>query len=145
MHIFAMPPQTATKALLSSCNLPTQDLTDEHFKHFFGCGRNQELDGVVGVEIYGAAGLLRSLAVAEQARGLGCGKRLIQEAELHAANQGVQEIYLLTSTARSLFESLGYTAIPRDAAPPSIRVTKEFASICPSSATLMRKQFPTQP
>lgn len=89
----------------------------------------------------GVVGLLRSLAVAESDRGLGCGKRLIQEAELHAASQGVQDRYLLTSTARPLFESVGYAAISREAAPPAIRGTTEFSSVCPASATLMHKRI----
>lgn len=141
MHIFPTPPKEATKALLTSCSLPIQDLTDRHFEHFFGCGDERNPDGVVGLEVLESVGLLRSLAVAKVSRGSGCGKRLIQEAELYAVSQGVKELYLLTSTARSLFESVGYTAASRDTAPPAIRATAEFSSICPASATLMHKRI----
>lgn len=79
MHIFPTPPKEATKSLLASCSLPTQDLTDKHFEHFFGCGDERNPAGVVGVEVLGSVGLLRSLAVAEAARGSGCGRRLIHE------------------------------------------------------------------
>lgn len=140
MHIFRTPPQAATKALLESCSLPTQDLTDKHFEHFIGCGNEEDPAGVVGVEILGTEGLLRSLAVAEDARGSGCGRRLIQEAELYAASKGIHELYLLTNTAQPLFESVGYAAVSRDSAPPSVRATAEFSTVCPASATLMRKR-----
>ena len=128
MHIFPAPPHAATKALLASCSLPINDLTDKHFEHFFGCGDEDNPAGVVGVEVLGTVGLLRSLAVTETARGLGCGKRLIQEAELHAASQGIQELFLLTSTARPLFESLGYVAVSRDTAPRAIMATADEVS-----------------
>jgi amino-acid N-acetyltransferase len=139
VHVFRAPPQSATKALLTDCKLPTRDLTDQHFQHFFGCGQEENPAGVVGVEVLGTVGLLRSLAVAESARGRGCGKRLVQEAELYATRQGVQELYLLTTTAHRLFESLGYAEVARDTAPSAIKATSEFSSICPGSATLMRK------
>ena len=140
MNIYQKPRRAVAEALLMSCNLPTQDLTDDHFAHFFGCGKEESPVGVVGVEVHGSAGLLRSLAVAESARGAGLGKRLIQEAERYAAQQGVQDLFLLTNTAAALFMSLGYAAIARHAAPASIQATKEFSSICPASATLMRKR-----
>ena len=78
MNIYQKPRRAVTEALLMTCNLPTQDLTDDHFEHFFGFGKAESPAGVVGVELHGAAGLLRSLAVAEAARGAGLGKRLIQ-------------------------------------------------------------------
>jgi len=140
VNIYQKPRRAVTEALLMTCNLPTQDLTDDHFEHFFGCGKAESPAGVVGVELHGSAGLLRSLAVAESARGAGLGKRLIQEAERYAAQQGVQDLFLLTNSAAELFMSLGYTAIPRHAAPASIQATNEFSSICPASATLMRKR-----
>lgn len=141
MHIFPAPPPTAAKALLASCALPTEDLTDEHFQHFFGCGPEEDPAGVIGLEILGSVALLRSLAVAEATRGSGCGKRLIQEAEWHAARQGIHEIYLLTNTAQDLFESVGYVAVSRDTAPPTIKSSSQFSALCPASTTLMHKRI----
>jgi len=143
MHIFANPPEGQTKALLTACNLPIEDLDAGRIEHFLGCGDAQRPLGVVGVEIYAPVALLRSLAVAESARGSGCGKRLIAEAEAYAARRGVEEIYLLTNTAARLFESLGYAVASRESAPAAIRATREFSSLCPDSATFMVKRIAT--
>jgi amino-acid N-acetyltransferase len=139
MHIFAKPSKQQIAALLSECDLPFEDLTNEHLEHFFGCGKEDAPKGVVGLEIYGSVALLRSLAVAKSARGRGCGRTLVDAAERYAKTRGTKEIFLLTTTAKSLFESLGYEVAPRDSAPDAIKATSEFSSVCPASATFMRK------
>ncbi|MEZ5649408.1 MAG: arsenic resistance N-acetyltransferase ArsN2 [Burkholderiaceae bacterium] len=141
LNIFADPPEMPAKALLAECGLPVEDLSAGHFQHFFGCGAETHPAGIVGVEVHGTVGLLRSLAVAERARGVGCGKRLVRQAENHARQLGIVELFLLTNTARTWFESLGYETIARDRAPLSIRTTAEFSSLCPSDASLMRKSL----
>jgi len=141
MHIYPRPPAAKVKDLLAACNLPTSDLQTSHFEHFFGCGRETEPKGVVGVELYGKVGLLRSLAVDEASRGRGCAKRLVREAEKHAARNGVQSLYLLTTTAEEFFESRGYVKVERASVPESIRATREFSSLCPSTSAIMVKQL----
>lgn len=141
MHIYPRPPAAKVKDLLAACNLPTSDLKDGHFEHFFGCGRETEPKGVVGVELHGKVGLLRSLAVDEATRGRGCAKRLVREVEQHAARNGVQSLYLLTTTAERFFQSQGYVKVARSSVPESIRATREFCSLCPSSSTIMVKQL----
>lgn len=118
-----------------------EDLHANSFEHFLGCVHEDVLSGVVGLEIYGSVALLRSLAVVESSRGLGCGKRLVAEAEAYAMGRGVKQIYLLTDTAASLFESLGYVSAERESAPNAIRTTAEFSSICPVSAAFMVKHI----
>ena len=85
MNIYRHPGEVGTKELLLSCNLPVQDLEPAHFEHFFGCGSEPSPEGVVGLELFGTSALLRSLAVTPKARGLGCGRRLVAMAEVHAA------------------------------------------------------------
>lgn len=141
MHIYLRPPAARVKDLLAACNLPTSDLETSHFEHFFGCGRETEPKGVVGVELYGEVGLLRSLAVDEATRGRGCAKRLVSEVEQHAARNGVRSLYLLTTTAEKFFQSQGYVKVARSSVPESIRATREFSSLCPSSSVIMVKQL----
>lgn len=141
-RIFQRPPEAGVRRLLADCGLPDADLTPEHFEHFFGCGSERELEGVVGVELHGTDALLRSLAVAQSARGRGCGSALVAEAERYARTRGVTRMYLLTATAEPFFQKRGYARTPRESAPESLRTTREFAALCPASATFMLKALP---
>lgn len=140
MQIFARPRRAQVIALLAACGLPFEDLHAEQFEHFFGCGTEDDTAGVVGIEIHGAVALLRSLAVATTSRGLGLGKVLVAAVEDHAKQKGVKDIYLLTTSARRIFESLGYQEVARECAPDPIRTSPQFSTICPASATFMWKR-----
>ena len=102
MNIFSKPNLSAVKQLLSESSLPIEDITAQHLQHFFGCGSGLELEGLVGLELYGEVALLRSLAVASSRRGTGVGSGLVAHAERHARDQGVQSLYLLTTTAEAI-------------------------------------------
>jgi N-acetylglutamate synthase-like GNAT family acetyltransferase len=141
MNIYRHPPEMKVKELLAKCSLPTSDITSSYLEDFFGCGPERAPEGVVGLELYGAVGLLRSLAVSERCRGLGYGKALVAQAERHAQAKGAKELYLLTTTAERFFERLGYTRAPREAAPEAIRQTREFSGLCPASSAFMKKEL----
>lgn len=141
MTIHPRPPAPKVKRLLAACQLPTSDLDPARLEHFFGCGPQAEPKGVVGVELHGEFGLLRSLAVDQTARKRGCGSRLLEAAEQHAAANGVRALYLLTSTAQAFFRAHGYAQVERDAVPEAIRGTSEFARLCPASAIVMTKRI----
>jgi amino-acid N-acetyltransferase len=133
------PPRSAAAALLESQGLPVSDITDEHLEHFFFVGSDGSPTGLVGIELYGADALLRSLVVGESARGNRLGSTLVEYAEQYAATKGVRSIYLLTSTGEAFFKRLGYHWIDRSRAPPSIKETREFAGLCPASSAFMMK------
>ena len=141
MQIHRNPSHGAAKRLLTECNLPTSDLDAARFESFFGCGRKDDLNGIVGVELHGQVALLRSLAVAPGVRGTGCGRALVGEAERYAWAHGVKEIYLLTTTAENFFSALGYRRIERASVPEAIQNTSEFSGLCPSSSALMVKNL----
>jgi amino-acid N-acetyltransferase len=135
------PPRSTAVALLQAQGLPVSDITGEHLEHFFFVGSDGSPTGLIGLELYGTNALLRSLVVAENARGKGLGSILIDHAEQYAASKGVGSIYLLTTTAEAFFKHLGYERIERSAAPPSIERTREFASLCPASSAFMSKRI----
>jgi amino-acid N-acetyltransferase len=139
LMIRGRPPRSTAVALLQSQGLPISDITDEHMEHFFFVGSDGSPTGLIGLELYGSDALLRSLVVGQNARGKGLGSILVEQAEQHAAAEGIRSIYLLTTTAESFFKRLGYERIDRSQAPPSIRGTREFASLCPASSAFMMK------
>lgn len=128
-------------SLLAECSLPDQDLTGENMGTFLLLKGGDHLVGSVGLEIYERAALLRSLAVKEEQRGQGLGKALLTACESLARERGVNELYLLTTTAEKFFAALGYQPFERSTAPIAIQNTSEFHSLCPSSAACMRKEI----
>src|SRR5689334_13735813 len=131
------PRLDAAVALLAAARLPTEDLTERHCEHFFYAGSDASPEGLVGLELFGDVALLRSLVVTDARRGGGAGSKLLSHAEAHARAQGVRRIFLLTTTAEEFFARRGYARAARDAAPPSIRATREFSGICPASSAFM--------
>lgn len=124
--------------LLQQDALPTEDLADAEV--FFLVEEHEAaITGVIGLQRFGPAGLLRSLAVVPARRGQGTGRRLVAQLEDHARSQGVTELVLLTQTAQTFFEGNGYTLIRRDAAPSAMQQAAEFRTLCPASAVCMAK------
>lgn len=127
--------------LLAACELPVADVAPGAHLAFFGIHQGASLVAVVGLETCPPAALLRSLAVATDARGQGLGKKLVAFAERQAREAGVKRLYLLTTTAADFFSKLGYAAADRADAPPAIRETAEFAGLCPATSAFMVKNL----
>jgi amino-acid N-acetyltransferase len=124
--------------LLEDNKLPTSDLTQARAE-FYVSRSGDALLGMVGLEHFADAALLRSLAVAASVRGLGVGSALVRHVETVASSRTSPAVYLLTTTAEQFFSALGYHTLPRSEVPKSIASTAEFSSLCPSSSVLMRK------
>lgn len=139
MEIFRSPSKEAVISLLKAANLPTADITAEMLDGFFGCGDAREPCAVIGLEIHGDCGLLRSLVVDPGHRGSGCGKALVNALEAYASLNGIASVYLLTETAEQFFSGLGYRFISRVDLPEQIKATQEFSSLCPDTAIAMWK------
>lgn len=124
--------------LLDANDLPSGDVRakPQCFRLAYADG---DLVGVGGLETYGSAGLLRSLVVRERYRGEGYGTALCDALEAEAARAGAETLYLLTTTATGFFRARGYERVERSAVPDSIAGTTEFETLCPASATALRK------
>jgi len=135
------PSLASAVALLADAQLPTEDLTEAHCDHLFFAGPASRPTGLVGLELFGDVGLLRSLVVTAERRGQGEGTALLDHAELYARSHGVRQLYLLTNTAEAFFAKHGYVRAARESAPPAICATREFAGICPASSAFMVRQL----
>jgi len=126
--------------LLFENNLPVSDL-DEKKTLFALMDRNNNIIGSGGLEYFGDTALLRSISVKKEWQGRGFGKQIRLELEKIAHQNGVRNIFLLTTTAKGFFEKEEYSVIDRSEVPLTIKETSEFSGICPSSAFVMRKQL----
>ena len=127
----------AIQTLLESWQLPIEGI-DKHLNHFFVLEEGKKILGSIGLEIYGNKALLRSLAVAPEVRGKGYGHRLCQAVLDMAVSIELEEIVLLTETARDFFERHGFRVIKRESVDQRIRNSVEFRTGCPASAVCMR-------
>jgi amino-acid N-acetyltransferase len=126
------------EALLAEADLPTDGVRDFFPANYAVAELNGALLGAAGVEQYGAFGLLRSAVVAADARGSGLGGRLVRERLAWSKARGLTDVYLLTTTAPRFFEKFGFAQVDRPTVPSEVQSAPEFASVCPSTATVMR-------
>jgi amino-acid N-acetyltransferase len=126
----------AIESLLIESELPTAGIRDE-LCSFLVAEADARVVGVVGMEKRGNYGLLRSTAVAPDWRGKHVAKRLVDRIIAEAESQGVNALYLLTTTAERYFPNFGFEVTARDVVPQDIKSTEEFREACPASATVM--------
>ena len=129
----------AIRWLLEYERLPASDLDEPSLERFLVVRNGGSVVAAVGLEIFGAAALLRSLVVDPQLRGEGLGIQLTKAAEALTHRSGVESIYLLTTTADEFFSARGYRIVDRSEAPAVIQATTQFSALCPSTAILMVK------
>ncbi len=96
-----------------------------------------EVIGCAAVELYGDAGLLRSVAVDAAQQGRGLGSRLVDAALELARAHGVTRLYLLTETAAPYFARRGFVPLARAEVAPAVAASVEFQHACPASAQAM--------
>ena len=115
----------AIRALLVAAGLPDTDIVGGPGARFWILRASDRTIGAVGLETYGRAGLLRSLVVAPEARGLRLGGRLVEVLEDAARSLGLRRLVLLTQTAEKFFAHRGYAVIDRTDAPAEVRNSEE--------------------
>jgi amino-acid N-acetyltransferase len=129
----------AIRALLVSAALPVQDLDSAAGLRFWVAEDGDQVIGAIGLEAFGATGLLRSLVVSPSHRGHGLGSTLVSALEQGVTAQGVKTLVLLTETAEAFFRRRGYRVVERSVVADEIKQSAEFRSLCPASAVCMTK------
>lgn len=131
-------------SLVASCNLPTEDLRPG-VQQLWGQWVGDRLVGVIGVEVYGDVGLVRSMAVDPEFRGQGLASALYDELAAWWGSRG--PLVLLTETAEGFFARRGFQVVDRAALPEAVHASAEFQGLCPVSAKAMMRdpQSPLPP
>lgn len=132
----------AVESLLSASKLPI-DGVRESFSHFVVADESGEIAGAIGLEKFGPVALLRSAVVSPEYRGSGVGRRLVEQIIERARKEGIEEIFLLTTTAEEYFPRFGFARTTRAAVPIAVKASAEFQGACPESAAVMTRRVAT--
>ena len=127
--------------LLKNNNLPVEDI-GECGENFCGIFDGDRLVAAGGLEPAGNFGLLRSVVVQPQYRDRGLARAIVEFLLEQAQLQGREAVYLLTETAAGYFENLGFSRVGRAQVPAAIAQTRQFAAICPDSASCLMTGLP---
>ena len=130
----------AVESLLAESDLPTEGVGD-NFSSFVVAEDQGAIAGAVGFEKYGSAALLRSAVVSPDHRGSGVGRRLVEQLLERAEEAGVDELYLLTTTAEDYFPKFGFIRTTRAQVPDAVKTSAEFRGACPETATVMTRRI----
>jgi amino-acid N-acetyltransferase len=133
------PDLPAVESLLTSNDLPL-DGVRENFSSFVVAEDEERIVGAVGLELFDSAALLRSAVVFPDRRGTGVGRRLVEQILERAERAGVEEIYLLTTTAEDYFPRFGFRRTTRAAVPDAVKSSAEFRGACPDTAIVMERR-----
>jgi amino-acid N-acetyltransferase len=101
----------------------------------------RKIVGVIGVEIYGQVGLLRSLCVDQAYRGQGIARTLNSEILVYAHMRGIDRLYLFTWDAEKFASKLGFHKIDKKRIPRSIRSAWQFRRLSPYPVICMMKKI----
>jgi N-acetylglutamate synthase-like GNAT family acetyltransferase len=134
----------AVLALLRSAGLPTAGVAAA-LSNFFVMESGGLIVAAGGLEMAGDSALLRSLVVADSHRGRRIGIAMVAALLGEARQRKLSTIWLLTESAPTFFEKLGFRHTERDQAPIGLQATVEFTDCCPASAKVMMLRLFSSP
>ena len=136
----AQPYRDKIIMLLTAVNLAIADLP-ETMDNFIAAIQDGILVGVIGLEVYGNYGLIRSLAVNPKYRRSGIADKLLTHLENVSTQTGLSDLYLFTETAAAYFKQKNYITITRNNVPKAVRQASQFSHVCPLTAIVMKKKL----
>lgn len=128
----------AVRELLKVSDLPLHGVDHNFGERFAVAEQGGKVVGTQAVEVYGPYGMIRSAAVAPDRRGTGLGSELTRDRIRWSKDRGLTTLYLFTVSARPFFERHGFTVVPRETAPPEIKASEEYRSVCHDSGIFMQ-------
>ena len=135
----AIGARAAMSEALRSADLPTDDLDEANVQAFAFADADGFVVGYGGLEMHGEHALMRSIVVETARRAQGEGRAIVDRLLAEASARGARRVYLLTTSARAFFATLGFAVVARAEAPAAILATRQAAGLCAASAPLMVK------
>lgn len=123
---------------LREAELPHHDLGGTA-KRFFCASVGGAIVGYVGLEISGPDALLRSAVIFMHARHRGHGRAMIERLLALAAENGIERVWLLTTSAPGFFAKLGFVDVNRATLPAAVALSEEFVASCASAVCMVRE------
>lgn len=127
------------RQLLIKCGLPTAGV-ERNITNFF-VAISDSVVGVIGMEYYEQAALIRSLAISPNLRKCGIAEELVQRALAELKSRGIGEVFLLTETAEKYFRRIGFNSIDRKQIPKQLLVNSELEQACSGCSSCMGLTF----
>jgi amino-acid N-acetyltransferase len=124
---------SAIETVLRDAGLPVAGVA-AHLDGFVVAEHEGAVVGCAGLERYGDAALLRSVAVTPEMRGTGLGQRLTSACIDTARANGIVSLALLTETAEEFFPKFGFVLVDRSELPDALQASEELRGACPASA-----------
>ena len=135
---------TSIEALLRAAGLPVAGVAD-HLPNFIVAMDADGMTACGGIEYHGDFSLIRSIAVAEGARGNGLGKAIVSRLLDACRGRAVEAVVLRTTTAETYFARSGFVRIAPGDVPAPLLASGQFAGVCPASATVMLLDMNIEP
>jgi len=124
--------------LLRASSLPPDGVAEQLSGFFVVRDSTGRLIACAGVERYGPLGLLRSVAVNAELQRSGLGSRLVRTVLDEAQHSGIDEVVLLTTTARDFFaHRFGFKETTREPYAAQLAQSVEWQLPRCSSAVVM--------
>jgi len=122
------------RRLLGSAEL-SSDGVERKLEDTLVCRDDGDLAATACLEPAGSHGILRSVAVRDDLRGLGLGMLVSTAVLRQGRDRGITSFALLTETAAPFFEQLGFRRTERSDLPEEVRNSRHAAEECARSAT----------
>ena len=118
----------AIQDLLAYYHLPHNDVRPS-LKTFLVAEADGQVVGSAGLELYGEAALVRSMAVAEPLRSSGLGLRLMEAITALAREKGARRLYLFTLTAEGFYRKFGFENVPLEAFEEAVGKSRQYQMV----------------
>ncbi|AKM02558.1 arsenic resistance N-acetyltransferase ArsN2 [Burkholderia pyrrocinia] len=126
------------ESLLRASDLPVAGVA-EYLPNFIVAVDARSVIACGGIEYHGNFALIRSIAVAAQARGRGLGKTIVSRLLAECRGRAIEAVALRTTTAENYFAGQGFVRVTFGDVPRPLLSSGQFAGVCPASATVMLK------